>query len=126
MGIAVAKPYVANSTFCKQKHTTMKNRILVSILCILIRFSCSNNNFQIFKAKYNKTYFDETENVYRQRIFQRNVELINKHNSEAETGKHTYKLGVNQFADLTKEEWVYQLGLNFQNSKSEPKFSDKK
>ena len=48
-------------------------------------------------------------------IFQSNVELINNHNSEAENGKHTHAIGVNQFADLTKEEWVDQLGLNFQN-----------
>lgn len=34
---------------------------------------------------------------------------INKHNEEEAEGKHTFKLGVNKFSDLTHEEWVEGL-----------------
>ena len=33
------------------------------------------------------------------------MEYILKHNQEAEQGKHTFRLGINQFADVTNEEW---------------------
>ena len=33
------------------------------------------------------------------------MEYITKHNEEEAQGKHTFKLAVNQFADLTHAEW---------------------
>ena len=38
--------------------------------------------------------------IFSRGICERNVAKINKHNAEADLGKHTYKMGVNQFCVL--------------------------
>ena len=52
-------------------------------------------------------------------MFHGNLKLINDHNSEAELGLHTYTLGINQFADLTNDEWRQKLGLGVKNENTD-------
>lgn len=56
--------------------------------------------FFIFQAKHNKVYASSTEESTRKSIFSTNLKKINAHNREADNGVHTYRLGVNKFADL--------------------------
>jgi len=58
--------------------------------------------FNSFRSKFNKIYSSESDAQYRQAIFNKNLEMINKHNSDTTS---TYQLGVNQFSDLTFEEF---------------------
>ena len=51
---------------------------------------------------YGRVYKDDTERATRYSIFKENVARIDAFNTQ--TGK-SYKLGVNQFADLTNEEF---------------------
>lgn len=53
-------------------------------------------------AKYGRVYKDAAEKTNRLKVFQANVEYIESFNA---AGKHKYKLGTNQFADLTNEEF---------------------
>lgn len=53
-------------------------------------------------AKYGKVYKDAAEKAKRFEIFKNNVEFIESFNSAA---TKPYKLGVNQFADQTSEEF---------------------
>jgi len=82
----------------------MKN-ILLSLFSIFTFVNArileqTYNKFLDFKIKYNKKYLeDETEHRYQ--IFKNNLEIINKHNSE----QHDWNMGINQFADLTSEEF---------------------
>merc|ERR1711981_904817 len=55
---------------------------------------------------------NEAENAHRMKAFADNLEKIAKHNKEAAEGKHSYTLGVNQFADLTEAEWRETLTMN--------------
>merc|ERR1719507_1804718 len=57
--------------------------------------------FKDFKLKYEKTYSSFNEELKRMNIFQANLAEIEAHNN----GRSSYKKGVNQFTDLTKEEW---------------------
>ena len=53
------------------------------------------------------------QNVYRQKIFDENVDYINRHNAEAQKGVHTYTLGLNEYADLSTDEWkMFLLGAD--------------
>ncbi|XP_038971284.1 senescence-specific cysteine protease SAG39-like [Phoenix dactylifera] len=52
-------------------------------------------------ALYGRVYKDAAEKERRFKIFQANVELIESFNA----GNHKFKLGANQFADLTNEEF---------------------
>ncbi|CAG2109469.1 unnamed protein product [Medioppia subpectinata] len=65
--------------------------------------------WQNFKRKFrtNQTLkiminYDE---VKRRVIFANNYRVIRKHNLEADEGRHTYWLGVNQFTDMTEDDF---------------------
>ncbi|GLT54667.1 hypothetical protein SLA2020_278490 [Shorea laevis] len=54
-------------------------------------------------ARYGRVYNDINENQKRYKIFEENVALIESSNRDA---NKPYKLSVNQFADLTNEEFI--------------------
>ncbi|XP_073111654.1 senescence-specific cysteine protease SAG39-like isoform X2 [Elaeis guineensis] len=54
-------------------------------------------------AQFGRVYKDAAEKEQRSKIFQANIELIESFNA---AGNHKYKLGINQFADLTNEEFT--------------------
>lgn len=53
-------------------------------------------------AEHGRTYKDELEKEMRFKIFKANLEYIEKANEE---GNRTYKLGTNEFSDLTNDEF---------------------
>ena len=53
-----------------------------------------------------KVAFKILQHDERKAVFAKNLALIEKHNAEHKAGKHSYWLGVNQFADLTNDEFV--------------------
>jgi len=65
-----------------------------------------DTEWEAFKAKYQKGFLSATHHDERKAIFAANLERIEKHNAEHAQGKHTYWLGINQFADLTNAEFV--------------------
>jgi C1A family cysteine protease len=62
------------------------------------------SQFAEFKQTYGKVY-TAAEEAVRFQVFQDNLEFINTHNAEAAAGKHTFTVGINQFADLTLAEF---------------------
>lgn len=54
-------------------------------------------------AGYGKVYRDTAEKEKRFQIFQENVERIDDFNR---VNEKSYKLGINQFTDLTNEEFI--------------------
>ncbi|CAK71903.1 unnamed protein product (macronuclear) [Paramecium tetraurelia] len=60
-----------------------------------------SHSFKTWQKKYNK-FYSSSEEAYRQIIFNQNVELINKHNSNP---NKSYSMAINQFVDLTREEF---------------------
>ena len=43
------------------------------------------------------------------------MDYINKHNFETEKGKHTFTLAINEYSDLSTDEWrKYLLGMDVQ------------
>lgn len=60
-----------------------------------------------FKQKYNKNYPNDAEEQQRFNIFNKNVDFIEKHNQE----QHSYRLGINEFADMTQEEFSKRKGF---------------
>jgi len=65
-----------------------------------------DTEWEAFKVKYGKGFLSATHHDERKSIFAANLERIEKHNAEHAEGKHSYWLGVNQFADLTNDEFV--------------------
>lgn len=67
--------------------------------------------FDLWLQLFNKDYrHDLKERAKRLPIFQQNAALISQHNSDPEA---TYRLALNEFADLTFEEFAsFRLGYN--------------
>ena len=58
--------------------------------------------FQQWKLGQNRLYGSPSEDEYRLRVFYKNLQMIEAHNAQG----HSYTLGINQFADLTTEEFL--------------------
>jgi KDEL-tailed cysteine endopeptidase len=69
------------------------------------------NQFNLFQEKFRKFYSDDFELETRYNIFKENLVNINRHNNEP---NQNFTLGVNQFSDLTQEEYksTYVSGFN--------------
>merc|ERR1719150_142326 len=83
----------------------MKVLLVISITLALTALAQGGQNirqkFRDFKLKYEKTYRSLDEELERMNIFEANLAEIEAHNN----GKSSYKKGINQFTDLTKEEF---------------------
>ena len=64
----------------------MKSTIKIIIILIFITTSTSfsikliDNDFHLFKAKFNKRYATNAEETYRMNVFHQNVKFIKQHN----------------------------------------------
>merc|ERR1711974_513229 len=73
--------------------------------------------------KHGKAYGTDTEEAYRYSVFQKNRDMINKHNAEG----HSYTLGINKFSDLPKDEFAkIYLGYKPNPEKKKVKVAAKK
>ncbi|GIY44452.1 cathepsin S [Caerostris darwini] len=64
--------------------------------------------WQRFKEHYGKSYAGEEE-ILRRSIWQQRLDDITRHNYEVDAGLHSYRMGLNQFSDKTKEEMVRSI-----------------
>jgi len=55
--------------------------------------------------KHHSKVYDNEEVERRFAIFQAHLDVIQKHNEEADQGKHTFRLGLTPFADMTNAEY---------------------
>ncbi|XP_076259749.1 cathepsin L-like [Rhynchophorus ferrugineus] len=91
--------------------------LLVSLLVVAATSSALDHasEFYAFKLKHGKTYKNQVEETKRFNIFKSNIEKIASHNARYEQGLATYTLGINQFADMTAEEFSTMLGYQSAN-----------
>ncbi|KAF4716376.1 hypothetical protein FOZ63_025557 [Perkinsus olseni] len=58
-----------------------------------------------FQRTFNKTYHDEAEAAAKAAVFEDNWKRIMQHNAE----DHTFKLEVNEYTDMTDDEWANHM-----------------
>lgn len=58
----------------------------------------------MFKSKFNKSYATQEEHNYRFGVFKKDLEWVEKMNKINKAANRTYKLGIQYFSDLTREE----------------------
>ena len=78
---------------------------------VLLCFASSvlaDDLFTHFQNKFNQNY-SFREYVERKAVFQANVRKITEHNELFAKGQVSYMKGINQFTDLTEEEFQAQL-----------------
>ncbi|XP_065203493.1 procathepsin L-like [Planococcus citri] len=62
--------------------------------------------WDIYKVLFNKKYASAVRELERFKIYLGTVEAINQHNELFERNQTTYKKGINEFSDLTSEEFA--------------------
>ena len=70
--------------------------------------STSDYHWSSWIVQNGRNYTTQHEYNTRRSIFMNNLDMINKHNAEHANGMHNYTMGMNQFGDLTREEWAAQ------------------
>lgn len=65
-----------------------------------------------FQATHGKTYSNQVEETTRFAIFQDNLVEIEAHNALYDQGLVTYKKSINQFSDMTEDEFKSYLTLH--------------
>lgn len=93
--------------------------VLALLFCTTLASGTVLDEFKAFKEKFNKNYLNEKEDAHRLNVFAHNLRYITDHNNEADEGKHTFRMGINQFTDLTEEEWKQRFTKR-QNMKPRP------
>eukprot|EP01147_Barroeca_monosierra_P001656 gene1656-4786_t len=78
---------------------------LLLVLAYLALSRATAYTFDEFKSQFGKVYESVEEEARRAQIFADNLAFISRHNTEAARGLHTYTVGINQFTDLTNEEY---------------------
>merc|ERR1711894_580224 len=100
-----------SSSFRKLKlHQKVKMKVLLcsfALVAVAVASDLSlNAQFAGFKHTHGKQYSNGIEEAYRKGVFASNIAKINQHNDEHARGEHTWTMSVNQFADLTHDEFM--------------------
>jgi len=81
----------------------MKAAICVTLLLAVALCNGSMLEFNEFKKEHGKTYASSKDHQYRYSVFKSNLAKIERHNADS---SNTWYMKVNQFADMTEEEFV--------------------
>lgn len=91
-------------------------KILILLILSFVLFASASSNldeeWESFKRQYKKKYqARSTDEVVRKHIFAKNLVESEEHNQRFAAGKESYEKGINQFSDLTPEEFAEQYLL---------------
>ena len=79
--------------------------------------------WESFRSEHKKMYNSASESFKRFGIFKANMDKIEAHNTQALNGVHGWTMAVNQFADLTTEEFAATMSMCEKEIKSGNPFS---
>ncbi|MBN3321256.1 CATL1 protein, partial [Atractosteus spatula] len=99
---------------------TMKPLILLALLCHSTqRALCSEEEidleWQAWKRSFGVSYVEKSDEGQRKAIWEDNMKLIEEHNQNYLKGDKKFKLAMNKYGDLTKEEYKILQGTNIYN-----------
>ena len=84
-------------------------RLSAALLVVVVSLTAATaDEWLDFKRLFGRGYQPEEEH-FRRQVFADNLEYIKQHNVEFDAGRTTFRLGVNQFADLTNEEFRLKI-----------------
>merc|ERR1712140_22648 len=95
-------------TLLQNKTLKMFKLLVVAVLAVAVSALTKqelDTEWDIYKTQHNKKYA-RGEEVIRRGIWEYHLGYIQKHNLEADRGVHTFWLGMNEYGDMSNEEFV--------------------
>merc|ERR1711992_26690 len=84
----------------------MKFLIISALFCLAACASVDRNQqWEEFKGTFRREFRDLKHESERRQVFESNLDFIEYHNAKFEKGLSSYKMGINQFTDMTYEEF---------------------
>lgn len=84
----------------------MKSIIFISLaLSVFDQPHQNDQDWTSYKTKFNKQYLNRQEEIIRYKNFKLKDDMINIHNDKFLRGESTYKMGHNQFSDMSQDEF---------------------
>ena len=78
----------------------------------LVAISLANEDiFLNWAREQGRQYHTKAEVTKRQAIFMKNYNRMVEHNKEFAAGRVSWARGINQWYDLTEEEWAAEMGF---------------
>ena len=74
----------------------MNSFVLLTTIIGVVFSATLNDEWELWKIKYNKQYEDEAVESVRRIVWENNWRFVQQHNSEG----HSYEVEMNEFADL--------------------------
>jgi len=91
--------------------------VVAALVACSVAASVPNKAWNQFKSQFGKTYATAAEENLRRSVFEEKVKRIAEHNVRADLGLVSYRRGVNEFSDMTHEEFrVQRNGLKMSKS----------
>lgn len=84
---------------------TTRNGMILRYFFFFFVLKTPPNFLLILQIKFKKSYENEEEDKKRKAIYFENKQHVEEHNKKFETGQVTWKMGINQFSDLSQEEF---------------------
>jgi len=81
----------------------------------LFGLAAAHPEWQNFKKTFNKVYRNPVEESRRLNIFTKNMDFVFNHNARFAAGEETYTVAMNQFTDLTNQEFNTQYLMPYQS-----------
>ncbi|XP_074654408.1 cathepsin L-like peptidase [Tubulanus polymorphus] len=72
-----------------------------------------DQDWAVFKETFHKNYKDENENNIRRIIWENNLKYIFRHHHKTRFGENSFKLGINQFTDMTLQEYQAVTNIGY-------------
>ncbi|XP_018576686.1 cathepsin L-like proteinase [Anoplophora glabripennis] len=99
----------------------MRFLIILTSLVLAINAATDKELWLEFKKTHGKDYRNIREEQVRFSVFQQNLRSIEEHNEKYHKGEKSYYLGVTQYSDLSKEEFLSMLNYSRVAKPSEDK-----
>ena len=74
----------------------MNSFVLLTTIIAVVFSATLDDEWELWKIKYNKQYEDEAVESVRRIVWENNWRFVQQHNSEG----HSYEVEMNEFADL--------------------------
>ncbi|CAH1174077.1 unnamed protein product [Phaedon cochleariae] len=92
----------------------IRMKLIIAFAAVIVAINAASDQelWADFKKTHGKTYKSLREEKLRYNIFQDTLRQIAEHNVKYENGESTYYLAINQFSDMTDEEFKAMLLKN--------------